>query len=106
MKPNPKLYSRLITSYWESLGLPSPIRELRFHAQRKWRFDYAWPEARVALECQGGIFSKGRHTRGAALLKEWDKLNTAAVMGWRILYCQPSDLMTLKLVMQLKLALG
>ena len=26
------------------------------------------------------------------MLKEWVKLNTAAAMGWRLLYCQPKDL--------------
>ena len=46
------------------------------------------------LEVQGGIFIAGRHTRGAELLKEWEKLNTLASMGWRVLYCQPQDVCT------------
>lgn len=75
-------------------GLPVPAPEYRFHPARKWRFDYAWLGQKVALEVQGGVFSQGRHTRGASLLQEWIKLNTAAAMGWRIIYCQPSDLMT------------
>ena len=77
-----------------SYGLPAPVAEHRFHATRKWRFDWAWPGQRVALEVQGGIFCRGRHTQGAALLKEWEKLNTAASLGWRILYCQPKELLT------------
>lgn len=47
---------------------------------------------KLALEVQGGIFIQGRHNRGAALLKEWEKLNAAAILGWRILFCQPQDL--------------
>lgn len=74
--------------------IPPPLCEYRFHPVRKWRFDFAWPDAKVALEVQGGIWFGGRHTRGAALIKEWEKLNTAASLGWRILYCQPSDLST------------
>lgn len=72
-------------------GIPAPVPEFRFHAIRKWRFDFCWPDYRLVLEIQGGIFSNGRHSRGASLLKEWEKLNAAAEMGYRILYCQPAD---------------
>ncbi len=65
--------------------------EYRFAPGRKWRFDLALPEFKIALEVQGGIFTRGRHVRGPALLKEWEKLNAAAALGWRICYCQPSD---------------
>jgi len=46
------------------VGLPDPITELVFHPKRKWRFDYAWEEQKLALEIHGGIHSGGRHTRG------------------------------------------
>lgn len=82
---NPKLIIRL----WEAQGLPRALAEHRFHPERKWRFDFAWGEPRVAVEVQGGIWTKGRHTRGAALLKEWEKLNTAAALGWRVLFVAP-----------------
>jgi hypothetical protein len=70
----------------------NPEAELRFAPPRRWRFDYAWPDCKLALEVQGGIWTGGRHSRGAAMVKEWEKLNTAAIQGWRIIYCQPSDL--------------
>lgn len=73
-------------------GILEPQPEFRFHHERKWRFDFAWVEAKVYLEVQGGIWQNGRHSRGAALLKEWEKLNTATAMGWRPLFCQPNDL--------------
>lgn len=82
--------------------LPDPVPEYRFHPDRRWRFDYAWTEQKVAVEVQGGIWTRGRHTRGAALLKEWEKLNTAALLGWRILYCQPQDLLTTEFMAILK----
>ena len=88
-------YSKpIVREFFEASGLPDPVFEWRFHPARKWRFDICWPKYKVALEVQGGIFAQGRHTRGAALLKEWEKLNTAATLGWRILYCQPKDLLT------------
>ena len=75
-----------------SAQIPIPIPEFKFHPIRRWRFDYAWPAAMVALEVQGGIWTGGRHSRGAAMVKEWEKLNMAAVMGWRLIYAQPADL--------------
>lgn len=93
-------------AFFTQSGLPEPIFEYRFHPERKWRFDIAWgAPQRVALEVQGGIFIAGRHSRGAAILKEWEKLNTAACMGWRILYVQPKDLCLTSTVEMIKWAL-
>ena len=73
-------------------GLPAPIAEYRFHPTRKWRFDYAWPDHKIALEEQGGLFSGGRHSRGAALLDEHEKLNAAVVAGFRVLFSTPQTI--------------
>ena len=75
-----------------ALGLPEPVAEFRFHPTRRWRFDWALVEQKVALEVQGGLFVQGRHARGAALLKEFEKLNTAAVMGWVVVFVTPQSL--------------
>ncbi len=75
-----------------SEGLPKPTKEHRFHDSRKWRFDYAWIEDRVALEVEGGIWTKGRHTRGAGYLKDMEKYSEAAVLGWRVLRVTPATL--------------
>ena len=45
-------------------GMPAPEYEYRFAPPRRWRFDAAYPEHMVAVELEGGIFSRGRHTRG------------------------------------------
>lgn len=81
----------LIRAYAKAAGLPEPVPEYVFAAPRKWRFDYAWPDQKVALEVQGGLFIKGRHTQGSWLLKEHEKLNTAAALGWRVCYCTPTE---------------
>ena len=72
-------------------GLPSPVAEFRFHPVRKWRFDFAFVEAKLAVEVDGGAFVQGRHTRGAGWLKDQEKLNTAVVMGWRVLHVTPQQ---------------
>lgn len=66
-------------------GLPEPEREYQFHPRRKWRFDFAWPEHRVALEVEGGIWSGGRHTTGAGFAADCEKYNEAALMGWTVI---------------------
>lgn len=77
-------------------GLPIPVPEFGFAKAigRRWRFDWAWPEHKIALEVQGGLFVQGRHSRGAALLQEHEKLNAAAALGWRVLFTTPAQLLT------------
>ena len=101
MKYNPQIVAQVL----KQQGIPKPVFELKFHPTRKWRFDLAWPDQKVALEVQGGIWTGGRHNRPAAMLKEWEKLNTAAGMGWRMLYCQPSDLLMDTNIQQIRTAL-
>lgn len=85
-------YTGILTALAQTSGVPRPVMEFTFALPRRWRFDAAWLEARVALEIQGGLFVAGRHSRGAALLKEHEKLNAAAAMGWRVLYYTPGTL--------------
>lgn len=62
-----------------------PEREYRFHPKRRWRFDFAFPEQRVAVEVEGGVFVNGRHSRGAGMLADMEKYNAAAEAGWVVL---------------------
>lgn len=62
-----------------------PVREFRFHEKRMWKFDFAWPEHKLAVEIEGGVFKAGRHSRGAGYEKDAEKYNTAAKMGWTVL---------------------
>lgn len=64
--------------------LPQAQREYRFHPERKWRFDFAWPERKVAVECEGGIWKRGRHVHPVGYLKDCEKYNAAALLGWRV----------------------
>jgi very-short-patch-repair endonuclease len=78
----------------KSFDLPAAVTEHRFHVERKWRFDFAWPDLKVAVEVEGGIWTGGRHTRGAGFLKDMEKYNHAAAAGWCILRCTPTTLMS------------
>lgn len=74
-------------SYFKAFGLPEPVEEHRFHPVRRWRFDYAWPNKKVALEVEGGTWSGGRHTRGSGFEGDCLKYSEAAIMGWKVIRC-------------------
>ena len=59
-------------------------REVRCHPVRRWRLDFLVEGTKIAVEVQGGIWSGGRHTTGA-VEKEYEKENTALLMGYKIL---------------------
>jgi hypothetical protein len=69
-------------------GIEDPVCEFRFCPSRKWQMDFAWPERKIALEVNGGLWSGGRHTRGS-VLKDYEKLNAAHARGWRVFQCAP-----------------
>ena len=83
-------------------GFP-PVRcEYVFHAGRKYRFDLAWPELFLAVEVEGGIFTKGgkrcptcgQFRRGAhgsisGILRDIAKYNLAQIDGWTVLRVTP-----------------
>ena len=61
---------------------------------RRWRFDYAIPEHKIAVEVEGGVWTQGRHTRPRGFLGDMEKYNTATALGWRILRVTPDTLTT------------
>lgn len=81
--------------FFTSQGLPTPITEHRFHPVRKWRFDYAWPDRKIALEVEGGMWSGGRHNHASGFFKDMEKYNAAACLGWRVLRVTPKAVGTL-----------
>lgn len=69
--------------------LPAPVAEFKFHPTRKWRFDWCWPDQKVALEVNGGVWTRGRHVRGQGYLNDLEKLNEAQLIGWMVLQITP-----------------
>lgn len=69
--------------------LPHPEREYRFAPPRRWRFDFAWPESKVAVEVEGGRFVGGAHISVAGLERDVEKYNEAALAGWRVIRVFP-----------------
>lgn len=71
-------------------------QEYRFHPTRKWRFDYAIPAIKLAVEVEGGVWTGGRHTSSKGFLGDMEKYNEAALLGWCLIRVTPDQLLTSK----------
>lgn len=75
------LYAQL-----QAIGLgPLWEREYRFDLARKWRLDLYAADFRLGIECHGGTFSGGRHTRPLGFMNDREKMNAAVEAGIRVL---------------------
>lgn len=61
------------------------VKEHIFHPTRKWRLDFAILEKKIGIEIDGGVYTNGRHTRGAGYVKDCEKCNNATLLGWLVL---------------------
>ncbi len=63
-------------------SLPAPKTEYRFHPIRRFRFDIAYPELRIAVEVDGGQWKPfgGRHSRNS----DYEKRREAQRLGWLV----------------------
>jgi len=80
------------------------LPEVRFHPERKWRIDVAvtlQPPVglsnvfgAIAIEINGGAYSRGRHVRGDGFVKDMCKLNALTELGWRVLQYTPQQVLS------------
>lgn len=104
-----KMWMEIVAS-----GIKKPDVEHIFHPTRKWRFDFAWIEEKVALEVHGGVFKRtsskqsketkwlserfgiqvqgtkkeyqgGRHNQGKGFIQDREKMNEAQLLGWIVI---------------------
>jgi hypothetical protein len=69
----------------KALSIPIPQEQFRVLPDRKFRWDFAWPEHKLAVEIQGGTWSGGAHSRGWGIERDCEKHNLAVLAGWRTL---------------------
>jgi very-short-patch-repair endonuclease len=63
------------------LGVPEPARQYKFHKPRKWPMDFAWVDAKLAVEIDG----ETAHARWHQITRDAKKRNQAVLDGWRVL---------------------
>lgn len=75
-------------------GRQFPQRQFVFHETRKWRFDFAWPLFKVAVEIDGGVYQKKAtgHRSIGGVVSQMEKLNVAQIAGWKVLRFHANDL--------------
>lgn len=71
----------------DALGLTGYVREYQAIKGRKFRFDFAWldPEHRLLVEVNGGTYTKGAHSTGVGIARDYEKANLAVLQGWHVL---------------------
>jgi very-short-patch-repair endonuclease len=69
----------------DAYGLTGYVREYQAIPGRKFRFDFAFVEARLLIEINGGTYSKGAHSTGIGLHRDYEKGNLAVQHKWRVL---------------------
>jgi len=68
----------------KSKGIPFET-EYRFHKVRRFRFDVAIPKYRIAVEYEGIVSGRSRHTTLKGYTGDCEKYNIAVKEGWRVL---------------------
>lgn len=66
-------------------GLPIPEREYVFHPSRKWAFDFAWEDLKIALEYEGLMSEHSRHTTLKGYEGDCRKYTAAQLLGWIVI---------------------
>jgi hypothetical protein len=93
---NGQQFSRTRTKALDWLGWNLPYwcndhslqleKEYKFCTDRNWRFDWAIPSIKIAIEYEGGIFLQvSGHNTAKHYTKDTEKYNRATILGWRII---------------------
>ena len=69
----------------KAAGLPEPEREVCVIPGRKFRFDFCWREARLLVEINGGTFTRGGHSTGLGIKRDYIKQNLCQLAGYKLL---------------------
>lgn len=97
---------RALETHIIQCSLPRPSKEYYFAKPRMWRFDMAWPAHNLAVECDGAIYSGGRHVRGRGYSLDCEKINEAVLLGWRVLRVTSDQINDGRAVRWIERALG
>ena len=69
----------------DALGLTGYLREYQAVKGRKFRWDFCYECARLLIEVNGSTFTKGGHSTGTGIRRDYEKNNLAQLAGWRCL---------------------
>lgn len=78
--------------FWDTLGGVKLEREYRFTPPRRWKADFANLDARVLIEIEGGVWTRGRHVTPKGFTKDAEKYLAATLQGWTVVRLVDSQL--------------
>lgn len=82
-------------------------REYVYAPPRKFRADFAWPDQRLLVEIQGGIWTaRSGHSGGSGITRDIDRGNVATLAGWRVLRFGPTHIRSGEALRLVAAALG
>jgi len=122
MKQSKSNLERAFDTQFRILGedLPKPESDYVFHPTRKWRLDRAWPDYKLAVEIEGGVYGRpvkchncgvqvrarkkdgsvGKvlrpsygHASFGRYMGDKEKYNTLESMGWNLLRFSNEDIL-------------
>jgi hypothetical protein len=92
-----RIYSEGHIQFLETVGLLKEgegIPEFTFDENRKWAFDWCWPEYKIAAEYEGNVYAgKKGHRSVGKFVKDMEKYNAAAIQGWCVIRGAAADVM-------------
>ena len=97
MKLDPKGYIQVICL----TSKEKFVKEHKFLTDRKFKFDWAFPDLKIAIEYEGVFSAKSRHTQKAGYSKDCEKYNLASINGWQLLRYTALNYKNLKEYLQL-----
>ena len=68
-----------------ALGLTDYVREYHAIEGRRFLWDFCFEAERLLVEINGGTFTKGGHSTGLGIRRDYEKNNLAQLAGWRCL---------------------
>lgn len=85
LKRNSSELENRFATLWDAIGGPEMVREYRFDKSRRWRADFAWKEARLLIEIEGGVWNRGRHLTPRGFMNDAEKYLAATLQGWAVI---------------------
>lgn len=80
---------RLFRRQLEGQGIGGFQQEVEFHPERKWRWDFAWPDRMIAVEIQGGtekhyLGDQSHHSTPQGYRNDLEKQREGQRLGWQV----------------------
>lgn len=76
---------------FDSYDIPMAELEHKFTDVADWRLDFAWPQWKIAVEVNGGIWAQLPSHTGAGHIRDMKKITQAQIEGWIVLQVTPQQ---------------